>query len=137
MADIEFNCPKCGKHLSVASKMVGVNVTCPACSRTISVPPTSADVDQFHVKRGGPAGGIAILFAAIILAGGLVASAYILSRGMIYLGDSIKIGSLSGKTDEIIVKHGKASRLEEMGFKPMPYLPPLDSMKNGETNRKL
>ena len=82
-----------------------------------------------EMKKNGTVGGIAILFAAIILAGGLVASAYILSRGMIYLGDSIKIGSVSGKTSEIIVKHGKASRLEEMGFKPMPYLPPVSDSK--------
>ena len=129
MADIEFNCPKCGKHLSVASKVAGMNVSCPSCSRTISVPSTFADLNPLQVKRGGTAGGIAILFAAILLAGGLVASAYILSRGMIYLGDSIKIGSVSGKTSEIIVKHGKASPLEEMGFKPMPYLPPISDPK--------
>ena len=133
MADIEFNCPKCGKHLSVASKAAGMNVSCPACSRTINVPPTSADVDPLHVKRGGTAGGIATLLAAIVLATGLVASACILSRGMMYLGDSIKIGCRVGKVDEIIVKHGKANWLDEMGIKPIPYLPPMsNSNRNGE-----
>ena len=38
MADIEFNCPKCGKHLSVDGKGAGLDAPCPECGEKIRVP---------------------------------------------------------------------------------------------------
>lgn len=39
MADIEFDCPKCGGHLTVSEKGSGLSVPCPECGQTIQVPP--------------------------------------------------------------------------------------------------
>ena len=38
MADVEFDCPKCGGHLSVADRGAGMFVPCPECGQTIQVP---------------------------------------------------------------------------------------------------
>jgi len=38
MADFEFDCPKCGGHLSVAEKGTGMFVPCPECGQIIQVP---------------------------------------------------------------------------------------------------
>lgn len=98
MADIEFNCPKCGKHLSVDGKGAGLDVPCPECGKNIQVPtpavpaPTSsADAGAISFPKGKGGNGIyaTIIIAAIILAAAVVGATYLLSKGMMKLGDSI------------------------------------------------
>ena len=82
MADIEFNCPKCGKHLSVDGKGAGLEVPCPECSRMIQVPDAMSVEGKPKTKPSGRIFNITILLSALVLAGGLVGSAYLLSQGM-------------------------------------------------------
>lgn len=41
MSDPHFICPHCSQHLEAPSDMSGENISCPACGRTITVPPLS------------------------------------------------------------------------------------------------
>lgn len=38
MADFTFSCPLCGKHLRVESEWAGMEIECPNCNQTITVP---------------------------------------------------------------------------------------------------
>jgi len=40
-ADIRFNCPHCGQHLSVEEKGAGSPVNCPNCNEQIEIPQSS------------------------------------------------------------------------------------------------
>ena len=42
MADIHFNCSKCGQTLEVDESGVGMQVNCPKCNQSITVPPASS-----------------------------------------------------------------------------------------------
>src|SRR5436305_15292167 len=37
-ADIRFNCPRCGQHLCVEVRGVGMAVNCPSCNEQIEIP---------------------------------------------------------------------------------------------------
>ena len=108
MADIEFNCPKCGKHLSVDGKGAGLDVPCPECNRTIQVPGVMSDEVQPKAKRSGRIFNITILLGSLILAGGLVGSAYLLKRGMAVLGESVVTGLRLSRVDTVTLNHKSA-----------------------------
>jgi predicted RNA-binding Zn-ribbon protein involved in translation (DUF1610 family) len=40
-ADIRFNCPRCGEHLSVEQRGAGSAVNCPNCNEQIEIPHSS------------------------------------------------------------------------------------------------
>ncbi len=42
MRDIKFECRHCGQHLEAPADMMGEDISCPACSKMISVPAASA-----------------------------------------------------------------------------------------------
>ena len=107
MADIEFNCPKCGKHLSVDGKGAGMEVPCPECNRSIQVPDVMPDEGKPHAKRSGRIFNITILLASLVLACGLVGSAYLLQQGMAGLGESVVKGmqSSSVSLDAVTLNH--------------------------------
>mgnify|MGYP000890047327 CR=1 FL=1 len=99
MADIEFNCPKCGKHLSVDGKGAGLDAPCPECGEKIRVPSVIAFNTVKNERPAGYSHNITLILVALILGGALVGSAYLLRQGaadlqqsIIMHGDSIKAG---------------------------------------------
>lgn len=131
MTDIQFNCPKCGKHLSVDAKGAGMDVPCPECSRTIRVPSAAEDVAPIRMKHGGKTYNSTIIIATIILSGSLVGSAFLLKEGMgclaqtfrdglTSLGTDIRNGFGYAKPNEITVRLGNAKSVfgmpESMDF---------------------
>lgn len=108
MADIEFNCPKCGKHLSVDGKGAGLEVPCPECSRMIQVPDAMTDEGKSKTKPSGRIFNITILLSALVLAGGLVGSAYLLQQGMAGLGESVVKGLRYCRVDSVTLSHKNA-----------------------------
>ena len=105
MADIEFNCPKCGKHLSVDGKGAGLDVPCPECNRTIQVPDVMPDEGKPKAKQSGRIFNITILLSSLILAGGLVGAAYLLQQGMAGLGESVVTGMRLSRVDTVTLNH--------------------------------
>ena len=105
MADIEFNCPKCGKHLSVDGKGAGLEVPCPECNRMIQVPDAMPDEGKSKAKPSGRIFNITILLSALVLAGGLVGSAYLLQQGMAGLGESVVKGLRYSRVDSVTLNH--------------------------------
>ena len=105
MADIEFNCPKCGKHLSVDGKGAGLEVPCPECNRMIQVPDAMPDEGKPKTKPSGRIFNITILLSALVLAGGLVGSAYLLQQGMAGLGESVVKGLRYSRVDSMTLNH--------------------------------
>ena len=108
MADIEFNCPKCGKHLSVDGKGAGLEVPCPECNRMIQVPDLIPDEGKPKTKPSGRIFNITILLSALVLAGGLVGSAYLLQQGMAGLGESVVKGLRYSRVDSVRLYHENA-----------------------------
>jgi len=108
MADIEFNCPKCGKHLSVDGKGAGLEVPCPECSRMIQVPDAMSVEGKPKTKPSGRIFNITILLSALVLAGGLVGSAYLLQQGMAGLGESVVKGLRYSRVDSVRLYHENA-----------------------------
>jgi tetratricopeptide (TPR) repeat protein len=51
MAEIKFQCPECQQHLAIDACQAGLKATCPTCSRTITVPPSSV---QASPQRPNP-----------------------------------------------------------------------------------
>ena len=99
MADIEFNCPKCGKHLSVDGKGAGLDAPCPECGEKIRVPSVMAYATAKNERPAGHLRNTTLILVALIFGGALVGSAYLLRKGaadlqhaIILHGDSIKAG---------------------------------------------
>src|SRR5512136_1912839 len=44
MSDFKFSCSNCGQHLSGDERYAGLNIVCPACGKTITVPTAPAPV---------------------------------------------------------------------------------------------
>jgi DNA-directed RNA polymerase subunit RPC12/RpoP len=69
--DIIFNCPQCGQELAVDSGGAGSEITCPACSETITIPaqgaprPETGAIPAAHVA-GAPGSAMASSAAAKI-----------------------------------------------------------------------
>lgn len=38
MPDINFDCPHCGQNLDAPEDLAGVEIECPACSKTVAIP---------------------------------------------------------------------------------------------------
>ena len=108
MADIEFNCPECGKHLSVDGKGAGLEVPCPECSRMIQVPDAMSVEGKPKTKPSGRIFNITILLSSLVLAGGLVGSAYLLQQGMAGLGESVVKGLQSSRVNTVTLNHKSA-----------------------------
>jgi uncharacterized protein DUF4190 len=54
MSDFKFSCPACGQHLSGDSAYRGLQITCPVCQQTITVP---GQASAARTAAAGPAGG--------------------------------------------------------------------------------
>lgn len=55
--DIQFNCPRCGQHLTVDDKAAGLQIECPTCKGRIPVPakPASSSPTPVSPPPSGPA----------------------------------------------------------------------------------
>lgn len=108
MAEIEFNCPKCGKHLSVDRKGAGLDVPCPECNRTIRVPAEGPVASPNKDHHKGRIYNTTLLLATFILGGALVGSAYLLQKGMAGLGEAIEKSSRYLKLNSLTIYHANS-----------------------------
>ena len=100
MADIEFNCPKCGKHLSVDGKGAGLDAPCPECGEKIRVPSVIAFNTVKNERPAGYSHNITLILVALILGWrNLLAPHIYYGKGRLtfnnqssWHGDSIKAG---------------------------------------------
>ncbi len=53
MADITFECPRCGQSLIIDAAGAGIMVNCPKCSQIMKVPEPPAEEDE-TLKRTQP-----------------------------------------------------------------------------------
>ncbi len=60
MSDIKFHCPNCGGHLVVNKRGIGLTVSCPHCSQSITIPDTTDPGEDYPrgprgiTRRGQP-----------------------------------------------------------------------------------
>ena len=90
MADIEFNCPKCGNRLSVDEKGIGLTVGCPDCRTSITIPnPKRQNSIQSRTPSDKPRPGsalfaLALSMLALIVAGvGLTVALRVNARAVV------------------------------------------------------
>lgn len=50
-SDIQFDCPHCGKHLSIDPKGAGLVIVCPYCNNKVTVPiPDGLDIEDLDAS---------------------------------------------------------------------------------------
>ena len=51
-SDIQFDCPYCGKHLSIDPRGAGLVIVCPDCEKHVSVPiPDGLDIEDIDATK--------------------------------------------------------------------------------------
>ena len=55
MADLNFNCPKCGQNLTTDESLSGSDIECPSCSKPIEIPSVGDEnVDRIEAEPAPP-----------------------------------------------------------------------------------
>src|SRR5580658_638426 len=50
--EFKFSCPNCGQHIATTEEFVGAHVSCPGCSRPITIPMPGIPLAPAGRKRG-------------------------------------------------------------------------------------